>query len=251
VLGKKYPLPPPFMVLATQNPIDHEGTFNLPEAQADRFMFKINVPVPNSDTLSLILNKTAGTLANSPARKEVPEDKLRVFRDPATSKALYERLKAGIMQFGSTPALETHIHNMFLASNRKYNELKGLTEKQRDKVIQLVDQLMLYGLGPRAATNLMLGAKAWSLMFLPGAEGAEGPALARVAVPTLRHRIKLKFDWQEAFFKIEKPDKKDNPETMDRDALLVRMIESFCLAAAPHDNEYLRNFSAEFRKSTL
>jgi MoxR-like ATPase len=252
VLGKKYTLPIPFMVLATQNPIDHEGTFNLPEAQADRFMFKINVPVPGENTLRLILNKTAGTITSFPNKPEPDENKLKVFRDTTYSQAVFERFRADIMKFASSPPVETHISNMFLASNHKFAELKGLSNSQRSKVKDLVEQLMLYGLGPRAAMNLMLGAKAWSMMFLPGAESAEGPALARVVIPTLRHRIKLKFDWQEAFVKIEKQAKIANPEietAMQLDALLVKMIESFCLATAPDEHEYLRNFKEALQKA--
>jgi MoxR-like ATPase len=251
VLGKKYALEPPFMVLATQNPIDHEGTFNLPEAQADRFMFKINVPVPNNSTLKLILSKTSGTLTDTPARQELPEEKMRVFREPGISRSVYHRLQKSIMQFGSSPSVETHIGNMFLASNLKFDELTGIGEGQRRKTRELVERLLVYGLGPRAATNLMLGAKAWSLMFIPGAEGAETPALARVIVPVLRHRIKLKFDWQETFQAIEKTAKTANPGTSaaEQDAMMVRMIRSFCLATAPGGNEYARIFEQEFHKA--
>jgi MoxR-like ATPase len=250
VLGKKYPLDIPFMVLATQNPIDHEGTFNLPEAQSDRFMFKINVPIPGNDTLKLILGKVTGTLTGIPARPEPASEKLKVFRDGDLSRSVYERLKQSIMQFGTSPSVETHIMNMFLASNQKYDELKGIDNNQRKKVMHLVDQLLAYGLGPRAATNLMLAAKAWSLMFIPGAEGAEGPALARVIIPILRHRIKLKFDWQERFFTIEKSTKPTEPATSssEQDALMIRMLKSFCLATAPSDNEYIRIFQQEFNK---
>jgi hypothetical protein len=89
-------------------------------------------------------------------------------------------------------------------------------------------------------------------MFLPGAEGAEGPALARVVVPTLRHRIKLKFDWQESFFKIIKPNKTDpqhiSMDAASQDALLIRLIEAFCLAAAPNEHEYGRIFAKEFSR---
>jgi len=246
VLGKKYPLSSPFMVLATQNPIDHEGTFQLPEAQADRFMFKILVPVPASDTLRLILNKTSGTLSGSTRRQEPEEEKLRVFTDSAVSRTVFERLQADILRFGVSPSVETHILNMFLASNRKYDELKGLSREQAAKVKEIVEQLMIYGLGPRASTSLLLGAKAWSLMFVPGAEGAEAPGLAHVAIPTLRHRVKLKFDWQETYLKMVKSEKQPvrltDMETMNSDALMVRVIQSFCLATAPADNEYLRIF---------
>lgn len=252
VLGKKYPMFVPFMVLATQNPIDHEGTFNLPEAQADRFMFKIDMPVPDTGTLRLILNKTAGTLTGAPARNEPELEKLRVLRDAATSQAVFQRMQSGIHQFGSSPLVETHIGNMFLASNRRYDELKGLTSAQRETTVTLVEQLMLYGLGPRAATTLMLGAKAWSLMFVPGAGNAEAPALARVIVPTLRHRIKLTFDWQEAFLKIQKSGKAvrdiTDADTMNQEVLVMQMIEAFCLATAPDEHEYQRIFKQEFQK---
>ncbi len=255
VLGKKYQLDSPFMVLATQNPIDHEGTFNLPEAQADRFMFKINVPVPGNETLKLILSKTAGTLSSASKHQDPPPEKLRVFKDTSVSQSVYSRLKNDIMQFGASASVETHILNMFLASNRKYDQMQGIDPSQRKQAQQLVEQLMVYGLGPRAAMNLMLGAKAWSAMFIPGAEGAEGPALARVMVPTLRHRIKLKFDWQETFLNMNKEARKKEKESHDtagsahNDTLVAQLIQSFCLACAPGGNEYLRIFQQEFSKA--
>src|ERR1041384_948191 len=66
VLGEAHALPSPFVVLATQNPIDHEGTYNLPAAQADRFMFKVRMPVPDGATLKRILRKRAGAGAPEP-----------------------------------------------------------------------------------------------------------------------------------------------------------------------------------------
>ena len=66
VLGEEHVLPSPFVVLATQNPIDHEGTYNLPAAQADRFMFKVRMPVPDGPTLKRIVHKRAGAGAPDP-----------------------------------------------------------------------------------------------------------------------------------------------------------------------------------------
>src|ERR1700752_998529 len=66
VLGEEHALPSPFVVLATQNPIDHEGTYNLPAAQADRFMFKVRMPVPDGPTLKRIVRKRSGAGAPSP-----------------------------------------------------------------------------------------------------------------------------------------------------------------------------------------
>jgi len=107
-----------------------------------------------------------------------------------------------------------------------------------------------YGLGPRAATAMTLGAKAFSLMFLPGAESAEGPALARVVIPSLRHRFKLKFDWHQAFCRIEGlKEIEDRYSRTDDEEMVIKMIRSFCLAAAPGSStysEYSRNFEGSF-----
>jgi MoxR-like ATPase len=244
VLGKKWPLEIPFMVLATQNPIDHEGTFNLPEAQADRFMFKLSVPVPNRATLRLIMDKTAGDTGESEKQSH------SLFKDARTSRETYQKLEKRIKKLPVSPPVEIHILNMFLASNRQFDELKELDKRQIEKLERLVNDVLEYGLGPRAATALTLGAKAFSLMFLPGAESAEGPALARVAIPSLRHRFKLKFDWLQAFCKIEGlKEIEDRYTTSDDEEMLIKMIRSFCLAAAPSSStysEYSRNFEGSF-----
>jgi len=246
VLGKKWNLEIPFMVLATQNPIDHEGTFNLPEAQADRFMFKLSVPVPNRGTLRLIMDKTAGDTDN-----EEPEKKsYSLFKDVRSSRETYLRLEKRIKKLPVSPPVEVHILNMFLASNRQFDELKELNKGQIEKLKRLVNDVLEYGLGPRAATAMTLGAKAFSLMFLPGAESAEGPALARVVIPSLRHRFKLKFDWQQAFCKIEGlKEIDDRYSRTDDEEMVIKMIRSFCLAAAPSSSaysEYSRNFEGSF-----
>ncbi len=243
VLGKRWALQLPFMVLATQNPIDHEGTFNLPEAQADRFMFKLSVPVPNRETLRLIIEKTAGE------GKGEQQQKNALFKDAAASRDIYLKLEKRIKKMPVSPAVENHISNMFLASNGQFDEVQDLDKKQVEKLKQMVGQLLEYGLGPRTGTALTLGAKAFSLMFLPGAESAEGPALARVVIPTLRHRLKLTFDWQQAFRRIE--GLKETPEdqtssSASEEELLIRLIRSFCLATAPNTHEYARNFSGSF-----
>lgn len=251
VLGRKYPIPLPFMVLATQNPIDHEGTFNLPEAQSDRFMFKVAMPVPERGIIYRIMNKTAGVVANPGEAPEPVQDTYGLPKDHHSSKKLYEQLKKSIELFPSNPLVENHILNMFLASNRRFRELKGLTTRQCKELEELVKDLMVYGLGPRAVTTLMLGAKAWSLMFVENAECAEAAALARVVVPTLRHRVKLKFDWQEKLYRRQSPGKQDetNRYEGDPEVMMIRVMEDFCLAAAPYENEYATIFSNEFKKA--
>ncbi|MCP4217775.1 MAG: AAA domain-containing protein [bacterium] len=245
VLGKRWALNLPFMVLATQNPIDHEGTFNLPEAQADRFMFKISVPVPDRATLRLIMDKTAGDAGTGGE----PRQSHALFKDAAVSRDTYLKLEKRIRRMPVSPAVEMHILNMFMASNRQFDQLRELDKKQVEKLKQLVHEVLEYGLGPRAATALTLGAKAFSAMFVPEAESGEGPALARVIIPVLRHRLKLKFDWHQAFEKIENMKHDDTNPYVDDEEMVFALIRSFCLAAAPASgrfSEYYRNFEGSF-----
>ncbi len=242
VLGRRYRLASPFMVLATQNPIDHEGTYALPEAQAVRFMFKINVPVPDAQTLRLILNKTAGAMAGS-APKQQGDLKAIFSGDRKEAAAQYDAYCARVAQVQPLAQIETHILNMFLASNKMYDQLDGLDKGQVANLKDLVESYMVYGLGPRAARDLMLGAKAWSLFFIPDAEYAEGAGLARVASPVLRHRIRLVFDWEEGYRKTRKV-----PESVVESQLLDRFIEEFALAAAPKTHEYRRAFQGALER---
>jgi hypothetical protein len=142
-----------------------------------------------------------------------------------------------------------HIGNMFLASNRRLAELEELDNRQKEHVRQLVD-LMQYGLGPRAVITLRIAAQAWSLMFPPEADYAEGPALARVVIPTLRHRVKPRFDWEERYLEIKsKPSRlswrsEPRPVSENNTGLLDRMLADFCIATAPKTNEYRRLVAA-------
>ncbi|MFC2173819.1 AAA family ATPase [Acidobacteriota bacterium] len=234
VLGERYELQTPFMVLATQNPIDHEGTYALPAAQSDRFLFKITMPVPDVDTLGRILRKTAGEGADG-GEKDIKEESSRPL--PKAPKDIFMIIHERIKKVKPLPSLERHILNMILASNRRFNDLEGLDRNQAKRLEDLVNGLMTYGLGPRAATALMLGAKAWSLMFLPSAENAEGPGLARVVLPALRHRVSLHFGWKSTYLKMT-DKKQDLREDSPQDGLLEQMVMDFCLAAAPRTKPY-------------
>ncbi len=234
VLGKKKTLNSPFMVLATQNPIDHEGTYNLPEAQADRFMFKVLMPVPDSSTLRLILSRRSGETSwkkkISGANPDSGSDGLP--KSPEDSREKYIQLRRVIEKVVPLPSLEIHILNMFLASNRRFGEMEDIDKRQVQRIAILVEELMAYGLGPRAAIAMMLGAKAFALMFSPNTENADGPSLARVIIPALRHRIKLDIDWEYRYRKIIK---KDIP---NESLLLEKMLADFCIATAPKKYEY-------------
>jgi MoxR-like ATPase len=237
VLGEKKDLAATFMVLATQNPIDHEGTYNLPEAQADRFMFKVRVPVPDADTLKKIIRKRAGESASNSDNGSDPDgnksyDPSLLPHDLHGSTEIVEDLKAAIKDVVPLQSVETHIMNMFLASNRRFEELEDLTPKQCKRVKRLVENLILYGLGPRAVIAMMLGTKAYKLLFLPPPEYADAPALGKIAIPALRHRVKLDIDWAHNY--LEMINMTNSNESWLQDKLLA----DFCAATAPDSFGY-------------
>jgi len=232
VLGRQRRLNRPFMVLATQNPVDHEGVYPLPEAQADRFMFKIAMPFPNADTLKRIMNAKAGPSETIEADDSLSGETNRQARDSTEAPPWFDQIQGQIKRVKPTPALETHIVNMLLASNGYHEQLEGVDRRQQDTLKKLADRLFVYGLGPRVAEDLLMASKAWSLMFLRQAqEEFAGPeALANVAMPVLRHRIKKVYDWEEGYAEINKLDlREDEP----RDGLLETLLVEFCAAAAP------------------
>jgi MoxR-like ATPase len=233
VLGSQRKLEAPFMVLATQNPIDHEGTFALPEAQSDRFMFKVTMPTPNVDTLRLILAKDAGMtaeIANPPAKQDLAA---LLPKDPADSRRKYEAVKGRVLEMPPLPSLETHVLNLFQATNGHFDRLVGLEKSQLQTLAKLTP-LLAYGLGPRAATALVKGAKAYALLFAEDTDHAHAPALAAVALPALRHRVKMAFDWEYSYRELHKKQDIEN--------LHDHFLATYLEACAPKAYEYARLF---------
>lgn len=178
----------PFMVLATQNPIDHEGTYPLPEAQMDRFMFKILVPVPSSKELREIMKKeTEGSEA---------KQKTVLIDDNAYTRSVekFQEIRQKIREKPVSDEVTQHIDNLFQATNGRLEKVVGVSKGDRDELEGLVAKL-IYGLGPRAASALLIGSKAWICLFDTMVEKIDGAALGCVLVPTLRHRIRLNRDW--------------------------------------------------------
>ncbi len=230
VLGEVRKLEAPFMVLATQNPIDQEGTYNLPEAQADRFMFKAIMPVPNNTTLRRILAKTTGALAQ-PLAEPDPVNHAALPRDREDSLKKYQELRQRIEAVPPLPSLEAHIVNLMQASNGHWGELEGLDKPQLERLKRL-GELITYGLGPRAGIALMAGAKAVALLFSNSGGYAEGPCLAEIALPVLRHRLKLELDWDERYQAMVER-RGDNPQW-----LFEKLMTDLILATAPKAGEY-------------
>jgi len=169
VAGRGYRLDAPFFVLATQNPLEMEGTYPLPEAQLDRFLFKVNVRYPAVEELVEILDRTTGV---EHARAQKVADGAQVI---AMSKLAL-----------STP-LPTHVGD-YIA------RIVVATQPDSDTAAPMLRQYARYGASPRGAQALAIGAKIQAL--LEGRSNVAFEDVAAVAVPALRHRILLNFEAQ-------------------------------------------------------
>jgi len=160
--GETMSLPAPFFVLATQNPIEQEGTYPLPEAQLDRFLFDIRVDYPGEDDEIGILRSTTGAAA----------EPLTPVLDALQVRALQKMAR-------DVPASDTVL--------RYAAQLVRATRPGDARAPELVTKYVRWGAGPRAGQALILGAKAQALL---GGRVAVSPSdVQRVAMPVLRHRV--------------------------------------------------------------
>jgi len=164
-----YKLPDPFFVIATQNPIEQEGTYPLPEAQLDRFMFNVKVDYPSLEEEERILAATA-----TGERSEV--------RRVLTAKSIVF-LQKQISQIEIAPLTINYVTRLVRATRPK--------EADSPKFIQ---ELIDWGAGPRAGQYLIAGGKAMAAMNGQPAVSVEN--IRRVAIPVLRHRIAPNFQAQ-------------------------------------------------------
>ena len=164
---KTYKLPLPFFVIATQNPLDMEGAFPLPEAQMDRFMFKLIVDFPNQDELLEILELTTGLSAKEP-KSLFGAEKLLEMNE--TAKAVM--ISKQVSLYAAQLVLKTHPEN--------------------DAAADIVKQYVRYGASPRAAQALILGGKIYAL--LDGRYNVAYDDIKCLVSDVLRHRIFLNFE---------------------------------------------------------
>jgi MoxR-like ATPase len=168
--GETMRLPEPFFVLATQNPIEQEGTYPLPEAQLDRFLFDIRIGYPNEEEEVGILRSTTGA----------SEVALAPMLDAAQTSAL-QRLTREL------PAAEPILrYAAALARATRPPTDDGATNGSSPPP-DLVKRYVRWGAGPRAGQALVLGAKAHAL--LSGRAAVTPDDVRRVAQPVLRHRV--------------------------------------------------------------
>jgi MoxR-like ATPase len=235
VLGEEHVLPSPFVVLATQNPIDHEGTYNLPAAQADRFMFKVRMPVPDGPTVKRIVRKRAGAGApdrefdSATASKAEPASAARydLPADARAAESLVREISEVIRAIAPLPAVEAHVMNLFLATNRSFAELTNPSGARAD--IETAARRIQYGMSPRAAGDIMLAAKAWVCLSDTDVQYVAASHLQAVVVHALRHRLRLSLDDDHA---------EVNDSDGDPDLRLDHVIRRLCLLTAPKDSGY-------------
>ena len=167
VSGQTYPLPLPFFVLATQNPIEQEGTYPLPEAQLDRFMFSITIGYPRPDEETEIVKSTTSAYA--------PE--LQTVLTGAQVLDLQKLLRR-------VPVADEIV---------KYAvKLSGLSRPTEPDAPKFVKDWISWGAGPRASQYLVLGAKTRAILdgrFTPTEDDVRS-----VALPVMRHRIVTNFN---------------------------------------------------------
>ena len=167
VARERHKLPPPFFVLATQNPLEMEGTYPLPEAQLDRFLFKLWVPFPSEEDLVAIMDRTMG-VTESHAGKVADADTIVAMQRLARSVPIAPHVTAYAVS------------------------LLSATHPDSARAPGLVRQYVRYGGSPRGAQAMVLAGKIHALM-----EGRYNVAIEdirAVAIPALRHRVIRNFE---------------------------------------------------------
>jgi MoxR-like ATPase len=164
-----YKLPEPFFVIATQNPIEQEGTYPLPEAQLDRFMFNIRVDYPTRDEEEKILaNTTRG-------------------ETPAIEKILSAKAILNLQKLVGSVAVSEYIIKYAAA-------LVRATRPKDESAPTFVKELVAWGAGPRAGQFLIQGGKA--LAAMDGRFSVSIDDVQKIAIPVLRHRVSTNFQAQ-------------------------------------------------------
>jgi MoxR-like ATPase len=169
VAGHRFELSKPFFVLATQNPIEQEGTYPLPEAQLDRFLFKLVVGYSNREDLNTIIDRTTRGLTITPEKM--------------MDGAEVQKWQALIRQVFLAPHVQDYIARLVLA-----------THPEGKFAVDVSNQFLRWGASPRGAQTIALASKVRAL--LDGRFNVSFEDIRRVFLPSLRHRVVLNFEAQ-------------------------------------------------------
>lgn len=196
--GVQRKVPQPFFVLATQNPIEQEGTYPLPEAQLDRFMLNVRIDYPTeAEELQIVKQTTADLdqkIVPTLSAEEITELCALVRKVPIADHVAMDALR-----------------------------LSRMTRPQKDDAPDFVRQYVAWGAGPRASQYLVLGAKARAI--LQGRYFVSRDDICKVALPVLRHRVRLNFN--------------ADAEGMTTDDLVSKLIDSLPDVEDTADGEQL------------
>ncbi|MGC9455128.1 MAG: AAA family ATPase [Phycisphaerae bacterium] len=162
-------LPQPFCVLATQNPLEMEGTYPLPEAQMDRFLLKVDVPSPSLDELVSILDRTTGTE--------------RPHAEPAADAEKLLRMRETVLRLPAAEHVKQYASRVVLA-----------THPTAPEATETVRRYVRYGASPRAAQAMVLAGKVAALR--DGRACVSTDDIRSSALPAMRHRLILSFEGQ-------------------------------------------------------
>ncbi len=167
VARQRYPLDPPFFVLATQNPLEMEGTYPLPEAQLDRFMFKVMVPFPDEADLVTIVERTTGA------------------ETPTASKVCTAAQVVEMQRLARSVPIAPHVTAYAVS-------LVAATHPDQGRAPEIAREYVRYGASPRGAQALVAAGKITAL--LDGRFNVSIDDIRAGAMPALRHRILLNFE---------------------------------------------------------
>ncbi|WP_443050673.1 AAA family ATPase [Streptomyces sp. NBC_00286] len=160
--GTARPLPEPFLVAATQNPVEYEGTYPLPEAQLDRFLLKLTIPLPSrKDEIDVLTRHTEGFN---------PRDLRAAGVRPVADPAALEAARAAVGKTAVSPEITGYVVDICRATRESPS--------------------LALGVSPRGATALLATARAWA--WLTGRDYVIPDDVKALALPTLRHRVQLR-----------------------------------------------------------
>jgi MoxR-like ATPase len=165
--GETMPLPVPFLVLGTENPIEQEGTYPLPEAQVDRFMLKLLIGYPSFEEERKILDTMAFTAPDTKIKPVVPLEEILRTRKIVDDIHVHESIRDYI------------VHVVFASRDPEKYKLD-------------IKHFIQFGASPRATINLTLAAKAWAL--LQGRAYVTPQDIKSIGPDVMRHRIILTYE---------------------------------------------------------
>jgi MoxR-like ATPase len=183
VAGTTYRLAPPFFVLATLNPIEMEGTYPLPEAQLDRFFFKVRLTYPTHQEIQRIIGTTTTTI--------MPD--LHPVFEHAEAPEKVTALRTLVREVMVAPHIEEYIAALIHATIPAGAKYLNIADAARTALAKddYVNRYVSFGSSPRGGQTLLLGAKVVAL--LDGRANVSYEDVDRVAVPALNHRLVLNF----------------------------------------------------------